>query len=50
VGLERSASGGQWSVNGGPWQLLLPAMDEFMRACGLAPVSEVTEPVGLPTR
>jgi hypothetical protein len=34
VGIERAVNGRQWSVQGGPWLLLLPAIDEFVKAAG----------------
>jgi hypothetical protein len=41
VGVGRSQDGRQWSISGGPWLRLLPAMDAFMRAAGLVPVWDV---------
>ena len=43
VGVERSDDGKEWSINGGEWQLLLPAMDSFMRAAGLVPIPDVAD-------
>jgi hypothetical protein len=40
VGIERHANGWEWSIQGGHWLLLLPAIDEFARAAGFSAYQE----------
>jgi hypothetical protein len=41
VGVERSADGTAWSINGAPWGLLLRSIDRFVAAAGFQAYQEV---------
>jgi hypothetical protein len=40
VGVERHANGWEWSIRGGRWLLLLPAIDALAEAAGFEPYQE----------